>query len=118
MAGWRPGRGGRSGGIGSLLLGVPGSDGLLHYAGRVGSGFSDRELAATALRFERLGRASTALVGVPPADAADANWVEPVLIGEVRFSEWTPDGRFRHPVWRGWRPDRTVDDLEAPDRGR
>jgi bifunctional non-homologous end joining protein LigD len=36
----------------------------------------------------------------------------------VRFSEWTPDGRFRHPVWRGWRPDRAVDDLEVPDRGR
>lgn len=118
VAGWRPGRGGRSGGIGSLLLGVPGPDGLLHYAGRVGSGFSDRELAAAALRFERLARAATPLIGVPAADAADARWLEPVLVGEVRFSEWTPDGRFRHPVWRGWRPDRTVDDLDAPDRGR
>ncbi|KQQ51006.1 ATP-dependent DNA ligase [Plantibacter sp. Leaf314] len=118
VAGWRPGRGGRTGGIGSLLLGVPGPDGLLHYAGRVGSGFTDRELAATAVRFERLARSSTSLLGVPPADAADANWLDPVLIGEVRFSEWTPDGRFRHPVWRGWRPDRAVDDLEVPDRGR
>ncbi|HXH32929.1 MAG TPA: ATP-dependent DNA ligase [Plantibacter sp.] len=118
VAGWRPGRGGRTGGIGSLLLGVPGADGRLHYAGRVGSGFTDRELAATAIRFEDLARRSTDLVGVPTADAADANWLDPTLVGEVRFSEWTPDGRLRHPVWRGWRPELTADGLEAPSRDR
>lgn len=118
IAGWRPGRGGRTGGIGSLLLGVPGPDGRLHYAGRVGSGFTDRELAATARRFEQLARPTTELLDVPSADARDARWLEPSLIGEVRFSEWTPEGRLRHPVWRGWRPELTVDGLEPPTRER
>lgn len=118
IAGWRPGRGGRRGGIGSLLLGVPGPDGRLRYAGRVGSGFTDCELAATARRFEQLARPTTEVLDVPAADAADAHWLEPSLVGEVRFSEWTPEGRLRHPVWRGWRPELTVDGLEPPTRER
>ncbi|MGK9146830.1 ATP-dependent DNA ligase [Plantibacter flavus] len=118
IGGWRPGRGGRAGGIGSLLLGVPAADGALHYVGRVGSGFTDRVLAETMRRFDGLGRPDTPLVGVPAPDAADAHWVEPRLIGEVRFTEWTPEGRLRHPVWRGWRPELTVEGLDAPRRER
>jgi len=118
IAGWRPGKGGRAGGIGSLLVAVPGPDGALHYAGRVGSGFTDRELARTTTRFEELARPTTDLTGVPAADAADAHWIDPSLVGEVRFTEWTPDGRLRHPVWRGWRPELTVDGLEPPIRDR
>ena len=39
--------------------------------------------------------------------AKDAHWVDPLLVGEVVFHEWTRDGRMRHPSWRGLRPDKT-----------
>ena len=41
----------------------------------------------------------------------DAHWVRPELVGEVRFTEWTRDGRLRHPAWRGLRPDKGPDDV-------
>jgi bifunctional non-homologous end joining protein LigD len=40
-----------------------------------------------------------------------AHWVRPEVVGEVRFSEWTPDGRLRHPVWRGRRTDKSADEV-------
>ncbi|MCR2824493.1 non-homologous end-joining DNA ligase [Microbacterium sp. zg.Y909] len=102
----RPGKGGRSGSIGSLLLGIPDEEGL-RYVGRVGSGFSDRTLA-------RLGEALTPLrtdenpfVGIPRADASDALWVRPEIVGEVEFAEFTPGGTLRHARWRGLRPDKS-----------
>ena len=48
---------------------------------------------------------------VPRAEARDAVWVEPVVVGEVRFGEWTRDGRLRHPAWRGLRPDKAAQDV-------
>jgi bifunctional non-homologous end joining protein LigD len=45
---------------------------------------------------------------VPRRDAVGAIWVRPTVVGEVRFSEWTRDGRLRHPAWRGLRPDKEV----------
>ena len=48
---------------------------------------------------------------VPRAHAKDAHWVTPQLVGEVRFSEWTRDGRMRHPAWRGLRPDKAPEDV-------
>lgn len=118
IAGWRPGNGARSDTVGSLLLGVPDGD-RLRYVGRVGSGFSDRELVELRARLDRMARATSPLVGVPPADASEAHWVTPRLVGEVAYAERTTDGRLRAPTWRGWRPDKTPDDvtIEAPDDG-
>jgi bifunctional non-homologous end joining protein LigD len=48
---------------------------------------------------------------VPRAQARDAHWVSPRLVGEVAFGEWTRDWRMRHPVWRGLRPDKTVEEV-------
>ena len=48
---------------------------------------------------------------VPRAHAKDAHWVRPELVGEVAFSEWTRDGRMRHPTWRGLRPDKSPDEV-------
>ncbi len=48
---------------------------------------------------------------VAAADAKDAQWVRPALVGEVTYSEETPDGRLRHPVWKGLRPDKSPEDL-------
>lgn len=104
VIGWRPGTGSRCDTIGSLLLAVNDDDGL-HYVGRVGSGFSTAELHETKSRLERIIRKTPPSDDVPAADQRDAVWVTPKLVGEVKFSEVTGDGRLRHPVWRGWRPD-------------
>lgn len=119
VVGWRPGRGGRSGGIGSLLVAVPDGDGELVYAGRVGTGFTDKALADLRRTLARIER-TTAPVATPPDVAREAHWVTPKVVGEVAFGEWTDDGHLRHPVWRGLRPDKAVDDIEhqepAPPR--
>jgi bifunctional non-homologous end joining protein LigD len=110
VGGWRPGRGRRAGGVGSLLVGVHDDDGRLVYAGHVGTGFTDavlRELGA-ALTPRRTSPFAEAL----PRDVArDAVWAEPDLVGEVAFAAWTADGRMRHPAWRGLREDLDVDDV-------
>ncbi|MHA7240658.1 ATP-dependent DNA ligase [Arthrobacter sp. TMS1-12-1] len=110
VVGWRPGRGSRSAKVGSLLVAVP--DGVdLRYVGRVGSGLTERDLAEVAARLKKLARKTAPLAGVPGADASDAHWVRPALVGEVRYSEHTGTGRLRHPVWRGWRPDKSPSDV-------
>lgn len=105
VGGWRPGKGGRQETVGSLLVGIPDGD-KLQYVGRVGSGFSTRELAELRQTVERLGRKTSPFHEVPRPDAADAHWVAPELVGEVTYSEWTGPGRLRHPRWRGWRVDK------------
>ncbi|MDJ0355939.1 ATP-dependent DNA ligase [Paenarthrobacter sp. PH39-S1] len=111
VGGWRPGKGQREGMVGSLLLGVP-DGGSLNYVGRVGTGFSERELVELTTELARIERRTTPFDDVPRADAADASWVTPKLVGEVAFSEWTGTGRLRHPVWRGWRLDKNAQDVE------
>lgn len=108
IGGIRPGRGGRTGEIGSLLVGIPGPDGL-DYVGRVGSGFTERELArldAMLVRSEM-----SPFTAVPGADASDAVWVEPHHVGEVEFAEFTPNDTLRHARWRGLRPDIAPEDV-------
>lgn len=104
VVGWSPGEGNRAGRIGSLLLAVN-EDGRLAYIGRAGSGFSARSLADAERRLAPLARDTPPLTGVPRADARGVHWVEPTLVGEVSYGEWTSAGTLRHPVWRGWRPD-------------
>ncbi|MFL0412131.1 ATP-dependent DNA ligase [Microbacterium paludicola] len=110
IAGIRPGKGGRSGSIGSLLLGIPDDDGL-RYVGRVGTGFSERALGRLWDQLEPLRVTESPLHGVPPLDARDVLWVRPELVGEVEFTEWTPGGSMRHPRWRGLRPDKDARDV-------
>jgi bifunctional non-homologous end joining protein LigD len=112
VAGWKPGQGRRAGGIGSLLLGVPGADGQLEYAGHVGTGFTAGMLTDLQRQLSGLVRRTSPFAQtVPRADARDARWVEPRLVGEVAFTEWTRDGRLRHPSWRGLRPDKGLGDV-------
>jgi bifunctional non-homologous end joining protein LigD len=107
IGGWKPGEGRRAGAIGSLLLGVPGPDGL-DYVGHVGTGFTDKMLRDLQADLAPLARdTSPFAVEVPRPHAKDARWVAPELVGEVVFSEWTRDGRLRHPAWRGLRPDKS-----------
>lgn len=109
VIGWRHGKGGRSGGIGSLLLAVPDSKGVLRYAGRVGTGFSDRDLEQIARTLSSRTRKTPPVDDVPSADRRDAEWVRADLVGEVQFTERTEDARLRHPVWRGWRRDKSAE---------
>ena len=110
IGGIRPGKGERRGGIGSLLLGIPDAGGL-RYVGRVGSGFTDRELARLESRLQPLRTDANPFVGVPAADAADALWLHPELVGEVEFAEFTPNGTLRHARWRGLRTDKQPMDV-------
>ncbi len=111
VGGWSPGKGRRSGTVGALLLGIPGESGL-GYVGQVGTGFTDAMLDDLAARFARLARKTSPFdPPVPRADARDARWVTPRLVGEVAFTEWTGDGRLRHPSWRGLRPDKSPNDV-------
>ena len=112
VVGWRPGQGRRAGGIGSLLLAMPDGDGRLTYAGRVGTGFTDAMLDRLMDMLKPLHRKTSPVADtVPTADARDAVWVTPELVGEVTFSEITRDGRLRQPAWRGLRADVPVDQV-------
>lgn len=107
VIGWKPGEGRRDGTIGSLLLAVHDNGGALRYAGHVGTGFTDRMLVDLAAMLLPLRREDSPTADtVPRLHARHALWVEPRVVGEVVFTEWTRDGRMRHPAWRGLRPDK------------
>jgi bifunctional non-homologous end joining protein LigD len=112
IVGWRPGHGTRARRVGSLLMGVPEGDGI-RYVGRVGTGFDERALDEMLPRLKKLARKTSAVDDVPTADARDAVWVSPKLVGEVEFAEWTPTRRLRQPSWRGWRPDKGIADVNV-----
>lgn len=106
VGGWRPERGGRGAGgrerIGSLLVGYHDADGRLVYAGAVGSGLTEamRDRLASRLRE----RPTSPFAG--PVPHADARFVEPQVVVEVRFREWTSDGVLRQPSVKGLRDDK------------
>jgi bifunctional non-homologous end joining protein LigD len=107
IVGWKPGEGGRKGAIGSLLLAVPDDDNNLVYAGHVGTGFTEAMLRDLGADLEPLAVDAPHVASeIPRAHSRDARWVRPELVGEVTFSEWTREGRLRHPAWRGLRPDK------------
>jgi bifunctional non-homologous end joining protein LigD len=111
VGGWRQGQGRRAGTIGSLLVGVNREEGLA-YVGRVGSGFDEAALGELSKRLAKLERKISPFAGeLPRAETGDAHWVSPELVGEVSYTEWTPDERLRHPVWRGLRPDKSPEEV-------
>ena len=99
--------------LGALLLGYY-DDGELRYAGKVGTGFTRETLHDLAAKLAPLKRD-----GSPFADEVrerTARWVEPELVAQVGFSEWTPDHRLRHPRFLGLRDDKAAREVvrEAP----
>jgi bifunctional non-homologous end joining protein LigD len=109
VGGSTPGEGGRSGTLGALLVGYyQGAD--LRFAGRVGTGFSERDLLTLSSALRALSRQTepfgpSVAARAPRLLARRASWVEPRLVVEVSFAEWTPDGRLRHPAYLGTRDD-------------
>jgi bifunctional non-homologous end joining protein LigD len=116
IGGFTDPRGSRSG-FGALLLGYYDDAGKLTYAGKVGTGFDQRTLTNLRTILGHLERDRPAFdVGDLPRSGV--HWVEPRLVGQVGFSEWTDDGQLRHPRFQGLREDKDPSEVtrEIPAR--
>jgi bifunctional non-homologous end joining protein LigD len=98
-------------GLGALLLAVNLGKELV-FAGKVGTGFNARTLADLRKRLGKLERSTPAFKKAPRgAEARRSHWVEPKLVAEVAFTEWTGDGILRHPTFQGLREDKSPSDV-------
>ena len=98
-------------GLGALLLAVNGKNGLV-FAGKVGTGFNAKTLADLRKRLDKLERKTPAFENAPRgAEARRSHWVEPKLVAEVAFTEWTGDGILRHPTFQGLREDKPPSEI-------
>ena len=132
IGGWLPGEGNRLNTLGAILVGyyeearpgvgvgphAPEEPGLgrpggqrqsLHYAGRVGTGFTFEVLADLLARLRPLARDTSPFADNPRLPGAQ--WVDPKLVAEVAFSEWTSSSTLRHPVYLGLRDDKNPDQV-------
>lgn len=113
VAGWLGGAGNRSGAIGSLVLGCHG-DGGLRWVGNVGTGFTGAELHRLGGLLGPLRRDAHPFdQRPPPPTGTRATWVEPELVVQVAFAEWTPDRRLRHPSYLGQRDDKAAAEVSC-----
>jgi bifunctional non-homologous end joining protein LigD len=126
IGGWSPGSGNRADHFGALLLGYYEGDRLI-YAGHVGTGFTRRTLDDLLRRLAPLRRDTSPFETTPRGPASESErakraeretsripgavWVEPQLVTEVEFTEWTNDGVLRHPSFKGLREDRDPHDV-------
>jgi DNA ligase D-like protein (predicted ligase) len=108
VGGYTEPRGTRTG-FGALLLGHY-RDGELVYAGKVGTGFDRALLGELTERLERLRRDDSPFAG-DDAPRRGTTWVDPELVAQIGFSEWTGDGRLRHPRFVGLREDKAARDV-------
>ena len=100
----------------ALTLALPDEHGQLHFAGDVGTGFTAatrRELLELLAERAQPSPAIAVPTGrsrwASPTPMHLRRWVRPGLIGEIAYRQRTPEGRFRHPSWRGLRLDRDLD---------
>jgi bifunctional non-homologous end joining protein LigD len=106
IVGFTPGKGAASSGIGALLLGVADKDGGgYRFAGKVGTGFSSEMRADLKKQLSKDVIDKTDVIDAPRLK--DAKWVKPRLVAQIRFTEWTRDGKLRHPAFQGLREDKT-----------
>jgi bifunctional non-homologous end joining protein LigD len=116
VAGYTRGAGRRAGTFGALVLGVY-EDGALRYVGNVGTGFDDAEIRRLLALLKPLHRDTPPFADVPKMPRVrkgDVQWVEPRLVAQVRYGEWTHDGHLRHPAYLGLRDDKDADGVTAP----
>jgi len=91
--------------FGALLVGLPTESGKLRYAGHVGGGFTDKELAHVGRLLAARKAATSPFDGPLPAANGKPHFVRPELVAEVQFAEWTSEGYLRQPVYLGLRDD-------------
>jgi bifunctional non-homologous end joining protein LigD len=107
--------------MGALLVGVH-ENGKLKFAGRVGTGFSEKllkslsvelnKIAVKACPFYELPATGRGLdPGLPAAEMKHCIWVNPSMVCEVKFTEWTRDDRLRQPVFLGIREDKNASEV-------
>jgi len=113
VGGWTPGEGRRSKHLGALLVGYFEEDGgkpVLRYAGKVGTGFSESDLAALTARLAPLER-KTSPFAAGPKPPKGARFVEPQLVAEVEYRETTSEGMLRPPAYKGLREDKPATEV-------
>ena len=105
--------------FGALLLGVhePKNPGMLKYVGHTGTGFDQKELARVSALLKAR-ETKTSPFSERFKTNEPAHWAKPELVAEIRFTEWTDDGKLRHPVYLGLRDDKKASDVvkEVPAR--
>jgi bifunctional non-homologous end joining protein LigD len=108
IGGWVPGEGKRRDRIGALLVGVR-ENGELRHTGRVGTGFTERELDRLRGLLTPLEREDSPFASGGPKIPRGAVFVEPQLVAEVEFREWTEGGQLRAPSYKGLRDDKAAE---------
>jgi bifunctional non-homologous end joining protein LigD len=113
VAGYTKGQGRRANSFGALVLAVH-EGGELRYVGNVGTGFSETEIKRLLAELRPLERADPPFREVPKMPRvrkSDVHWVEPKLVAEVEFVEWTHDGHLRAPAYQGLREDKSAEEV-------
>jgi bifunctional non-homologous end joining protein LigD len=114
IVGYTKGKGRREWSFGSLVMGAYEADGTLRWAGNVGTGFDDDEIERLLKKLRPLERKDSPfqpLPKMPRIRKGDIVWVEPKLVAEISFAEWTHDGRLRAPVYQGLRTDKDASEV-------
>jgi bifunctional non-homologous end joining protein LigD len=117
IAGYTRGKGRRLGTLGSLVLGTYEGDQLV-YVGNVGTGFNDQEIDRLLEKLKPLGRKTPPFENVPKMPRVrkgDVIWVEPNLVAEIEFVEWTHDGHLRAPSYKGLREDKDAAEVHREE---
>ena len=116
VGGWLPGEGSRTNRLGALLAGYYDDTGALRFAGKVGTGFTQAELVRLGGLLDGLARPTSPFTDKIPY--RNANFVEPELVADVEFTEWTSGGTMRHPSYKGQRDDKDAREVtREPDSG-
>lgn len=123
IGGYTPPGGSRSS-FGALLVGYYDKKKLI-YCGKVGTGFNHESLKALHAEMKKLATEECPFVGLPesedagrwnqhitPAEYKRCHWVKPKLVAQLKFTEWTGDGKLRHPVYLGLREDKAAADVK------
>jgi bifunctional non-homologous end joining protein LigD len=117
VGGWVEGEGGRSGRLGALAVGWYDDDGDLYYGGRVGSGFTEAELARVSRLLQPLARETSPFTAGETKPPKEVHFVDPELVAAVDYGDITDAGTLRHPRYKGLRDDLAPSDVRYPEEG-